>query len=230
MTAHLVRTAALLGDAAMVRLAGAHVLLLGLGGVGGHAFDALVRSGVGRITVLDFDCVSESNINRQLLATARTVGERKTDVAVRHAADISDAVIVTPRFERLTPEAVAPLLDSLTPDLILDAIDDVAAKVALAVAAAARGIPLVACLGMGNRLDPTAITVTDIQKTQGCPLARALRTRLRKAGVMHLPVVFSSEEPRVPQGDVPVASCAFVPSVAGLVLAGEGIRRLTTCE
>lgn len=226
MTPRLSRTAALLGDAAMERLAAAHVLLLGLGGVGGHAFDALVRSGVGRLTVLDFDCVSESNLNRQLLATLHTVGERKTDVAARHAAALSDTVCVTPRFERLTPLGVAPLLDDLAPDLILDAIDDVPAKVALAEAAAARGIPLVSCLGMGNRLDPTAITVTDIGKTQGCPLARALRTRLRKVGITHLPVVFSTETPTVPQGDVPVASSAFVPAAAGLVLAGEGIRRL----
>ena len=226
MTPRLVRTAALIGEAGMARLAAANVLLVGLGGVGGHALDALVRSGIGRLTVLDFDCVSESNLNRQLLATMNTVGERKTDVAARHAAELSDTVVLTPRFERLTPAGVPVLLDEVAPDLILDAIDDVAAKVALASAAAERGIPMVSCLGMGNRLDPTAITVTDIAKTSGCPLARALRTRLRKQGVLHLPVVFSAEPPITPQGDVPVASCAYVPSVAGLVLAGEGIRLL----
>lgn len=226
MNPRLCRTEALLGEWGMERLENSHVLLVGLGGVGGHALDALVRSGVKYITVLDFDTVSESDLNRQLLATLHTVGERKTDVAVRHARSISDTVCIKGLFERLTPEGVERLLDTHFPDLVLDAIDDVPTKVALAVETYARAIPLVSCLGMGNRLDPTAITVTDIEKTKGCPLARAIRTRLRKQGLTHLPVVFSTEEPRKPTGDVPVASCAYVPSVAGLVLAGEGIRRL----
>ena len=228
MTPRLVRTAALIGEAGMARLAAANVLLVGLGGVGGHALDALVRSGIGRLTVLDFDCVSESNLNRQLLATMNTVGERKTDVAARHAAALSDTVVLTPRFERLTPAGVPSLLDEVAPDLILDAIDDVAAKVALASAAAERGIPMVSCLGMGNRLDPTAITVTDIAKTEGCPLARSLRAKLRKLGVDHLPVVFSREPARTScDPAVRVASYACVPAAAGLALAAEAIGRIT---
>ena len=223
----LCRTAALLGEDAMRRLDAAHVLLLGLGGVGGHAFDALLRSGIGALTVVDFDTVCPSNMNRQLLATRETLGMKKTAAAALHAARITDRARLTVREERLTPDGVAALLDNARFDIILDAIDDVPVKVALAVAAKERGIALISCLGMGNRTDPTAITVTDIAKTDTCPLARALRVRLRKAGVDHLPVVFS-REPSRPSCDpaVRVASVAYVPSAAGLTLAAEAIRIL----
>ena len=228
MEGRLARTAALLGDAAMARLAGAHVLLLGLGGVGGHAFDALLRSGIGTLTVVDFDTVAESNLNRQMLANLHTLGMKKTEAAVRHAAAISATVRVNPVGERLTPGAVPALLDSAAFDIVLDAIDDVPAKVAAILGAAERGIPCISCLGMGNRLDPTAVTVTDISKTEGCPLARALRTRLRREGVAHLPVIFSREAPHASlDGEVRVASSAVVPAAAGLAMAAEAIRRLT---
>lgn len=224
----LVRTAALLGERAVYRLAEAHVLLLGLGGVGGHAFDALLRSGVGALTVADFDTVSPSNMNRQMLATKETLGMKKVEAAHLHAARITDGVRLLTVSERLTPNSVPALLDSAHFDIVLDAIDDVPVKVALAVAAMERSLSLVSCLGMGNRTDPTAVTVTDIAKTDTCPLARALRTRLRKAGVEHLPVVFSREAARPSQSDgVRVASGACVPAAAGLALAAEALRRLT---
>lgn len=223
----LCRTAALLGEDAMRRLADAHVLLLGLGGVGGHAFDALLRSGVGAITVVDFDTVSPSNMNRQLLATKQTLGIKKTAAAILHAARITDSVRLTAMDERLTPDRIASLLDSARFDIVLDAIDDVPVKVALALAAKERALLLISCLGMGNRTDPTAITVTDIAKTDTCPLARSLRIKLRKVGVDHLPVIFSCEPARPScNPDVRVASVAFVPAAAGLALAGEAIRRL----
>lgn len=223
----LIRTAALLGDAAIPKLADAHVLLLGLGGVGGHAFDALLRSGVGHLTVADFDTVSLSNMNRQLLATKETVGMKKTEAAKLHAARISDTVMLTAVEEKLTPDSIAALLDSARFDIVLDAIDDVPVKVALAVAAKERALPLVTCLGMGNRLDPTAITVTDIAKTEGCPLAKSLRVKLRKLGVDHLPVVFSREPARTSLDPaVRVASYACVPAAAGLALAAEAIGRI----
>ena len=224
----LIRTAALLGEDAVHRLAGAHVLLLGLGGVGGHAFDALLRSGVGAITVVDFDTVSISNLNRQLLATQRTVGMKKTDAAVAHAAAITEDLRLTARFEKLTPESVTALLDGDRFDVVLDAIDDVPVKLALAIAAASRGIALISCLGMGNRTDPTAVTLTDIAKTSDCPLAKSLRVKLRKAGIEHLPVVFS-REPARPSLDpaVRVASGACVPAAAGLALASAAIDRIT---
>lgn len=223
---HLIRTEALLGPAAMARLSSAHILLVGLGGVGGHAFDALVRSGIGRFTVCDFDTVSESNLNRQMLATRETVGRLKTEAAVLHAARLSDCAVI-PISERLTPEGVEALLAAAGFDFIIDAIDDVAAKVALAIAAERHGIPHLSCLGTGNRLDPGALRFTDIEKTSGCPLARAVRTRLRREGGGHLRVLVSDEPPRKPLlPDVPVASSAFVPAAAGLRLAAEAVRLL----
>ena len=227
MDERLCRTAALLGEDAMRRLADAHVLLLGLGGVGGHAFDALLRSGVGAITVADFDTVSLSNMNRQLLATRETLGMKKTEAATLHAAKISDTLQLTTVAEKLIPDTVTALLDSTHFDIVLDAIDDVPVKVALAVAAKEHGIPLITCLGMGNRIDPTAITVTDIAKTDTCPLARSLRVKLRKAGIDHLPVIFSREPARPSLTEnIRVASVAYVPSAAGLALAAEAVRML----
>lgn len=227
MEDRLSRTRALLGDGAMEKLAASHVLLVGLGGVGGHAFDALVRSGVGAVTACDFDRITESNINRQLLANSATVGCLKAEVAREHAALIAKDVNITIRTERLTPDGVEALLSSTRFDLVLDAVDDVAVKVALAAAAAARGLPILSCLGTANRTDPTALRFTDIGKTEGCPLARAVRTRLRKLGVSHLRVLVSSEPPHPSTEGVPLASVAYVPSVAGLLLAGEAVRLLT---
>ncbi len=224
----LSRTAALLGDEAMLRLRSARVMLVGLGGVGGHAFDALVRSGVGHLILVDFDTVDVTNLNRQLLADASTVGRKKTDVAAEKAALISSDVNITLHDGRVTPENAEALLSELAPTLVLDACDDVSAKVALAVAADRLALPLISCLGTGNRLDPTAVTVTDLAKTEGCPLARAVRTRLRREGIRHLPVVFSREPARTPcAADTPVASSPFVPAAAGLALAAEAVRRLS---
>lgn len=225
--AALTRTAALLGEAAMARLASAHILLLGLGGVGGHAFDALVRSGIGALTVVDFDTVAESNLNRQLLADRETLGKRKVDAASAHAARLTDTLRLITVPERLTADAVPALLASAPFSLVIDAIDDVPVKVAVAAEATARGIPILTCLGTGNRLDPTALHFTDIAKTAGCPLARAVRTRLRRVGVTHLRVLVSSEEPKKPLTDaVSIGSVAYVPAVAGLMLAGEAVRTL----
>lgn len=224
----LIRTAALLGEDAMSRLADAHVLLLGLGGVGGHAFDALLRSGIGSMTIVDFDTVSVSNLNRQLLATRRTVGMKKTEAALAHAACITEDIRLTALDERLTPARVSELLDGTRFDIVLDAIDDVPVKLALAIAAAERGIALISCLGMGNRTDPTAVTLTDIAKTSDCPLAKSLRVKLRKAGIEHLPVVFSREPARASQDPgVRVASGACVPAAAGLALASAAIGHIT---
>lgn len=223
----LIRTAALLGEPAIGRLASAHILLVGLGGVGGHAMDALVRTGVGRLTLCDFDRVSVSNLNRQLLADRLTVGRLKTEVAAEKCANISEDVKLTLHSERLTPEGVSALLAEADFDMVLDAVDDVPVKVALAVEATRRGIPILSCLGTGNRLDPTALGFTDIYKTSGCPLARAVRTRLRREGVASLRVLVSREEAITPVGEgVRVGSVAYVPSVAGLMLAAEAVRIL----
>ena len=223
----LVRTAALLGDEGVERLGTAHVLLVGLGGVGGHAMDALVRTGVGALTLCDFDRVSESNLNRQLLADRSTVGRLKTEVAAEKCASISENVKLSLHSDRLTPEDVPALLDGSHFDFVLDAIDDVPVKVALAVETTRREIPILSCLGTGNRLDPSALTFTDIYKTSDCPLARAVRTRLRREGVGALRVLVSREPAISPRtGDVRVGSVAYVPAVAGLMLAAEAVRLL----
>lgn len=224
----LARTLALLGEESLARLASSHVLLVGLGGVGGHAFDALVRTGVGSLTLCDFDRISESNINRQILADLTTVGRLKTEVAADRACLLSPDVNVTLHSEKLTPEGVPALLDEKRVDFVIDAIDDVAAKVALAHGASERGIPLLSCLGMGNRLDPTALRFTDLADTSGCPLARAVRTRLRRLGVEHVRVLISDEPPLLSRdSEVRVGSVAYVPAVAGLMLAAEAVRILT---
>lgn len=227
----LSRIAALLGEEALSRLASSHVLLLGLGGVGGHAFDALVRTGVGEITVCDFDTVSESNMNRQLLADETTLGLKKADVAVSRAALLSHRTVVHSCTHRLAPEMIPAFLADVSPSLILDAVDDVPVKVSVAREASARGIPILTCLGTGNRLDPSALYFTDIAKTEGCPLARAVRTRLRRSGVHHLRVLASRETPRSSLDPaVPIGSCAYVPAVAGLMLAAEAVRLLLECR
>lgn len=224
----LMRTAALLGDGAMARLAASHVLLVGLGGVGGHVLDALVRTGVGALTICDCDRISESNINRQLLATARTVGRMKTEVAAEHCGEISDDVNITVHSERVTAAEAGALLESSRFDLVIDAIDDVSAKVALAYEATVRGIPILTCLGTGNRLDPRAFRFTDIARTSGCPLARTVRLRLRDLGVKHLRVLVSDELPHIPKDEsIRIGTVAYVPSVAGLLLASEAVRLLT---
>ena len=218
------RTERLLGREAVETLKRSHVTVAGLGGVGGTATEALVRAGVGRLHLIDADTVAESNLNRQLFALKSTVGMLKTDAALRRLPDAGDAALsVSP--ERITPENADALVPADT-DLILDAIDDIPAKVALIKLARARRIPIVSCLGAGNRLDPTAFTVTDIYKTEGDPLARRLRQLLRKEGIDSLTVVFSRETPLRPAGEGPVGSFAPVTGAAGLAAAGAVIRIL----
>ncbi len=224
----LLRTAALLGEDAMSRLASSHILLLGLGGVGGHTLDALVRTGVGAVTVCDCDRFSESNINRQLLATSATVGRMKTEVALEHCKLLRDDVNITIHSERILPEEVGALLESASFDLVIDAVDDASVKVAVAYECKTRGIPILTCLGTGNRLDPTAFRFTDIAKTTGCPLARRIRLRLRDLGVKHLRVLVSDELPHIPTVEgIRLGSVAYVTSVAGLLLAAEAVKMLT---
>lgn len=232
------RTELLLGKEAMDKLSRAHIAVFGLGGVGGHAFDALVRSGVGRITVVDADSFSASNINRQLLASLSTVGVSKTRVAVEHAKAINpDAQIIEkPIF--FSPQN-ADEFDFENYDYIIDAIDSVKNKVELIARATEAGTRIISSMGAGNKLDPTAFEVSDIYKTSVCPLAKVMRTELKRRGVKKLKVVYSREEPknavaptekdkdgREIKRHAP-GSIAFVPSVVGLILAGEVIKDLT---
>lgn len=213
------RTRLLIGDAALEKLVAARVAVFGIGGVGGYTAEALARSGVGAIDLIDPDRVAESNLNRQIYALHSTLGRYKTEVARERINDINPVCKVTEHRIFYLPET--PFDFSLY-DYIVDAVDTVSAKIAIAVNAA--GVPAISCMGAGNKLDPTVFKVADIYSTSVCPLARVMRRELKKRGVKGLKVVYSEEEPKK-SGEVP-ASCAFVPSVAGLIIAGEVIKDL----
>lgn len=226
------REALLLGEEAVNRLASSHVALFGVGGVGSYAAEALARCGVGKITLVDSDVVSRSNINRQLCALESTVGRPKVEVVAQRLRDINPRVDVLCRQEFLLPEN-AEAFDFSAYDFVIDAIDTVSGKIAIAEATVACGTPMIACMGTGNKLDPTAFRVTDLAKTHGCPLARVMRRELKKRGILHLPVIYSEEaplsvlSPKHPEtGKQVPASIAFVPSVAGLIAAGEAVKCL----
>lgn len=222
------RTERLLGEPAMKRLSECRAAVFGIGGVGGHAAEALVRSGIGSLDVIDCDTVAVSNINRQIIALHSTVGLPKTDAAEKRFLDISPALRLTKHQLRLSEETVGRF-DFSVYDYVVDAIDDVRAKVLLAVKCRETGTPLISSMGTGNKLDPTRFRVTDIYETSVCPLARVMRRELKRAGVERLKVVWSDELPVAPtkEGErVVPASCSFVPSVAGLIIAGEVVREL----
>ena len=218
------RTKMLLGREAIEKLKKAHVALFGVGGVGGYAAEALVRSGIGTIDLIDADTVDITNLNRQIIALTSTIGRYKTEVMAERLRDINPEVRVIEHRCFFLPEN-ADAIDFTQFDYILDAVDTVAAKVEIAVRAKNTGVPVISAMGAGNRLDPTAFTVTDIFKTQGDPLAKVMRHELRARGIGSLKVVFSTEAPRSSGGRTP-GSAAFVPSVAGLVMAGEVIKDL----
>lgn len=225
------RTAWLLGQQAMAKLAASKVAVFGLGGVGSHTAEALVRSGVGELVLVDHDFVEKSNLNRQIQATCLTLGQSKVAAMRDRLLSINPAVRLTCHQHFFTPEDPEGLL-STDLDYVVDAIDSVKSKVGLIVLAKDRGLPLISCMGTGNKLDPTRLVVTDIYATSVCPLSRIVRQQLRKAGVQDLKVVYSTESPRKPQngGANPAApgSVAFVPPVAGLIMAAEVIRDLTS--
>lgn len=228
------RTELLFGKEAMNKLARSRVAVFGLGGVGGYAVEALVRSGIGAIDVIDNDEVSVTNINRQIYATLSTVGRAKVDVAAERIADINPACKVEKHKIFFLPQEAAKL-NFGSFDYIVDAIDTVTGKIAVIENACRFGVPVISSMGAGNKTDPTAFVVADIYETSVCPLARVMRRELKKRGIEKLKVVYSREEPIAPaicrgetaeSGKAPPASCAFVPSVAGLIVAGEVIKDL----
>ena len=223
----------MLGEDAMKRLAATRVAIFGVGGVGGYALEALVRSGVGEIDVIDFDTVSESNINRQIIATEDSVGKYKVDVCRERALSINSEVKINAIRSFFSVDN-ADDFDLTKYDYIIDAIDTVSAKIELIVRAQAAGVKIISSMGAGNKLDPTRFEVADIYKTSVCPLARVMRTELKKRGVKKLKVVFSKEEPlkRTVNGDGRHApgSIAFVPSVVGLIIAGEVIKDIALTD
>ena len=218
----------------MKKLSKARVLLFGLGGVGGAAAEALARSGVGHIDVVDSDCVSVSNINRQLLALSSTVGMKKTEAARRRMLDISPSTDIGVYDMFVSAENI-DVFDFSAYDYVIDAIDTVSSKLLIAERCTAAGTPLISSMGTGNKLDPTQLCVGDIFETSGCPLARVVRRELKKRGIRELKVVWSPEEPKKPLGTtderkgrgVVPGTVSFVPPVAGYMLASAAVRHIT---
>ena len=225
------RTALLIGEEGLKKLKNARVAVFGVGGVGGYVVEALARSGVGSLELIDKDVVSLSNINRQIIALHSTVGRLKTEVAAERARDINPDIDVTVRNVFYLPETAGEF-DFTAYDYVVDAIDTVSGKIALIEQSKKANVPVISCMGAGNKLDATAFEVADITKTSVCPLARVMRRELKKRGIEHVKVVYSKEEPKESQtkdeetGKPIPASIAFVPSVAGLILAGEVIKDL----
>ena len=231
------RTEALLGSEALERLKKSKVAVFGIGGVGGYAAEALARSGVGHLELVDHDTVSVSNINRQIVALHSTVGKYKVDVMKERIRDINPDIEVISHKCFYLPET-AEDFDFSQYDYVVDCIDTVTGKLQLIEAAKIAGVPVISSMGAGNKLDPTAFEVADISKTSVCPLAKVMRKELKKRSINNVKVVYSKEEPveakiSLKEGEakessrrsIP-ASCAFVPSVAGLILAGEVIKDL----
>lgn len=231
------RTRFLLGDDGMNKLKNAHVAVFGLGGVGGYVVEALARSGVGQLTLVDHDKISLSNINRQILATVETVGMEKAQAAKLRVKAINPGCEVTAICDFFGP-STRHLFDFTKYDYVVDAIDTVTGKLSLVEACKEAGTPILCSMGAGNKLDPTAFRVADIYKTSVCPLARIMRKECRKRGIEALKVVYSEEEPiecdlpaddpawaELPEGrNALPGSCAWVPSTVGLIIAGEVIK------
>ena len=220
------RTEALLGEAGQARLLSSSVAVFGVGGVGGFAVEALARAGVGKITVIDADRVAPSNINRQIIATHSTLGMLKVDAIKQRIVDINPDIEVNalPIFYSEENAGEINLRDF---DYVLDCIDSVKSKLTLIRLADAAGTPIISSMGAGNKLDPTRFSVVDISKTHTDPLAKVMRTELRRAGINHLTVVWSDEPPHRVDSRTP-ASVSFVPSAVGLIMAGEVIKALST--
>lgn len=227
MDEQFIRTSLVIGEENIDRLSQSRVAVFGVGGVGGFVCEALARSGVGKLTLIDGDTVAKSNINRQIIALQSTVGKHKAEVMKERILDINPNAEVETHNIFLNSETVSTI-DFTQFDYIVDAVDDIKAKVMLAKLADENKIPIIAAMGAGNKTDPTKFEVSDIFKTSVCPLARIMRHELKKAGIKKLKVVYSKETPKNPpyriEGEKTVGSLAFVPSVMGLIIAGEVIK------
>ena len=229
------RTQLILGEEAMKKLSESRVAVFGIGGVGGHAVEALVRSGIGAIDIIDNDTVSETNINRQIVALRSTVGRYKVDVAKERISDINPDCRVNAYRIFYTPETASEF-DFTQYDYVVDAIDTVTGKIELVMNAQKCGTPVISSMGAGNKINPEMFEVADIYQTSVCPLARVMRNELKKRGVKKLKVVYSKEKAMTPGCQIDEqnefrrtlpGSTAFTPSVAGLIIAGEIIKDLT---
>lgn len=226
----------LLGEEAMEKLKSSRVAVFGIGGVGGHTAEALVRAGVGTLDIIDNDTVSVSNINRQIIALHSTVGKTKVDVAKDRFLDINPNAVINTYNCFYLPDTQSEVFDFSAYDYVVDAIDTVSGKIGLVLECQRVGTPIISSMGTGNKLDPTMLKISDIYKTSVCPLARVMRNELKKRGVKKLKVVYSEEtpiiphfmppeDPNSPRRSIP-ASSSFVPSVAGLIIASEVIKDL----
>ena len=227
MDERFIRTSLITGEENIEKLNNCTVAVFGVGGVGGYVCEALARSGVGKLVLFDGDTVAVSNINRQISALSSTVGKFKADVMKDRILDINPKAEVKVHNVFFKPEN-ADDFDFTSFDYIVDAVDDIKAKLAIAEIANRLNIPMISAMGAGNKLDPTKFEVSDIYKTSVCPLARIMRRELKKLGIKKLKVVYSKEEPKNPpykiEGEKTVGSLAFVPSVMGLIIAGEVIK------
>lgn len=225
----------LIGEESVKKLNNSSVCVFGVGGVGGYCAEALARSGVGKITVVDNDKIAVSNINRQIIATFSTVGELKVDAVKKRLLDINPKINVTALPDFFGAET-ADKYDFSSFDYVVDAIDTVSAKLLLAEKCNAAGVKLISAMGAGNKLDPTAFKVADISKTSVCPLAKVMRRELKKRGISHLKVVYSEEQPATPIAELnpeknavrrqTPSSISFVPPVVGMIIASEVIKDL----
>lgn len=233
------RTGFLLGQEGMKKLKGANVAVFGLGGVGGYVVEALARCGIGGLELVDHDTISITNINRQILATRSTVGMDKAEAAKNRVLDIDPDIHVVARKAFFGPDTMENF-DFSKYSYVVDAIDTVTGKLALVTAAQDAGVPIISSMGTGNKLDPSKFQIADITKTSVCPLARIMRKECAKRGIKHLKVLFSTEDPIDPKGtseeELPEGrralpgSVSFVPSVAGLMMAGEVVKDLIQQE
>jgi len=223
------RTSLILGEDKLNKLKNSSVCIFGIGGVGSYTTEALARSGIGTLTLIDSDKVDVTNINRQIHALHSTVGRYKTDVMRDRILDINPSATVNIHNIFCDAQNTAALIPEKC-DFVVDAVDNVTAKLAIITAANEREIPVISCMGAANKLDPTAFQVTDIYKTEVCPLCRVMRRELRRRNIKKLPVVYSKEEPVIPlhnkEDGVPLGSIAFVPSSAGLLAASYVISHL----
>lgn len=223
----LSRTRGLIGEDGINALKNAKILVFGVGGVGGHVIEAFVRSGVGQVDICDKDVVSESNCNRQIIATRDSIGKAKVEVMKERALSINPEVKMN-TFQCFYLPDTANQFDFSSYDYVVDAIDNVTAKISLIEQTKKAGVPIISSMGTGNKLHPEYFSITDIEKTSVCPLAKVMRRELKKRGIHKVKVLYSKEEPVV-RNQVP-ASIAFVPAVAGLMIAGEVIRDLLPME
>ena len=243
------RTQLLLGQEGMEKLFRARVAVFGIGGVGGYTVEALARSGVGTLDLIDDDKICLTNLNRQIFATRKTVGQYKVDIAEQRILEINPKAVVHTYKTFYTPQT-AELFDFTQYDYVVDAIDTVTGKLELVVQAEKAGVPIISSMGAGNKMDPTAFEVADIYETSVCPLARVMRRELKRRGIKKLKVVYSKEPPMAPIDDMSIScsthcicppgtarkctqrrqvpgSNAFVPSVVGLIIAGEVVKDLS---